>query len=263
LTVSKPIPTQAGFDLTTDMTEPEIVEAFYVDRYAVTNAEYAEFVVEGGYANVDLWPAEVLAQVLQFVDQSGSPGPRFWAHGRPPETKLKHPVVGVCWYEAMAYAKWAGKRLPTSAQWQQAGCWPTNESGQGSFLRYPWGNAFDPDNANTWASQKQGTVPVDQFQTGCTPNGTYQLIGNVWEWVDDVFEIRPGTDGVHVNVENPMAEIRGGAFDTYFDSQATCQFRTGQIRLNRSDNIGFRCCIGTDDLQLPPDPSAFLEDDER
>jgi iron(II)-dependent oxidoreductase len=261
LTVCYPVATQSGFDFAADSSAPVPVEAFYIDRFAVTNAEYAEFINDGGYSSVELWPSEILAQVLQFVDQTGQSGPRGWSHGRPPEGKADHPVVGICWYEAKAYARWAGKRLPTPAQWQQAGCWRTNESGHGKMLRYPWGNAFDPVKANIWSSGHRGTVPVDAYRQGCTPNGIYQLVGNVWEWVDADFEIRAGSEGIRVAMEQPMAEIRGGAFDTYFDAQATCQFRSGQIALHRTANVGFRCCVAVELLRVPPDPSAFLQED--
>ncbi len=263
LLISSPVATQTGFEFAADTIEAVSVGPFYVDRYAVTNAEYAQFVAQGGYGIPELWAPEMLAQVLQFVDETGSPGPRDWRNGTPPEQKLGHPVVGVSWYEALAYAKWVGKKLPTPAQWQQCGCWPTNESGHGAVLRYPWGNAFDPQKANTWSSNLSDTAPANDYAVGCTPNGIYQLVGNVWEWVDSEFEIRPGGEGIQVITDQPMAEIRGGAFDTYFDSQSTCQYRTGQIKLHRPANVGFRCCIDADDLCLPPDPSAFLEEDEQ
>ena len=144
-----------------------------------------------------------------------------------PENRLDHPVVGICWYEANAYANWAGKRLPSTEEWQRAGTWAKGHSGNTFELRYPWGNAFDPSKANTWASGYGVTVPVQAFKLGNTPNGVRQLIGNVWEWVDTQF--LPSTEeGVSILLEETMAEIRGGAFDTYFHSQATCQFRSGQ-----------------------------------
>lgn len=239
----------------------ESVQSLHIDRYAVTNADYARFVAAGGYHDPAYWPAEVLPNVLQFVDSTGQPGPQFWSHGQPAAAKQSHPVVGICWYEANAYAKWAGKRLPTSAEWQRAGTWPKSTGGSGSELRYPWGNAFDPKKANTRSAARRDTVAVDAFAEGRSLNGVYQLIGNVWEWVDGRFHLEV-SDQIDVVLEQPMAEIRGGAFDTYFHSQATCQFRSGQFFLYRGANVGFRCCITEDRLTSPPDPMAQPEDSE-
>lgn len=232
------------------------VRAVYLDRCAVTNAEYARFVAAGGYRRPEFWPPQILPQVLQFVDGSGRPGPRFWSGGEPPPNKLDHPVVGVCWYEASAYAQWVGKRLPTPAEWQRAGCW---SDGEGPERKYPWGNSFDPQRANTWLAGHRDTVPVDAYVEGCTANGIFQLVGNVWEWVAATFECRSGEPRTEVLFEQPMAEIRGGAFDTYFETQATCQFRSGLPLLHRGRNVGFRCCISAEQLGNPPDPSAFLD----
>ncbi len=102
------------------------------------------------------------------------------------------------------------------------------------------------------------TVPVDDFDQGCTPNGIYQLIGNVWEWVATQYECDAGSSDVQITLDRPMAEIRGAAFDTYFETQATCQFRSGQPFLYRGRNLGFRCCVPAGQLTPPPDPSAFL-----
>jgi iron(II)-dependent oxidoreductase len=245
-----PVATQTGFGFERQCKPQMAVETFYVDKYAVTNKDYARFVEARAYDNVDLWAPEILQNVLQFVDQTGCPGPRFWNNGQPPADKQDHPVVGICIYEAHAYANWVGKRLPTSAEWQQAGCWSSAED-----VRYPWGNTFDSKNANTWAAQQFDTVAVNEHPDGCTPNGVYQLIGNVWEWIDAPFEMANEAEGMIAHFEQPMAEIRGGAFDTYFESQATCQFRSAQSLWHRAKNIGFRCCIGAD--QLPPLPDSI------
>ncbi|MCG8651240.1 MAG: formylglycine-generating enzyme family protein [Pirellulales bacterium] len=234
------------------------VESFYLDRHCVTNADYAKFVQSGGYDETNFWPEAVLPNVLQFVDSSGHPGPKFWAGGNPPADKRNHPVVGICWYEANAYATWAGKRLPSSEEWQRSGTWPKGHAGDAAEPRYPWGNAFDPGKANIWAHGQGQTVAVDQFDTGRTPNGVRQLIGNVWEWVDAQF-YPAAEQGVSIMMDQTMAEIRGGAFDTYFHSQATCQFRTGQPLLFRGSNVGFRCCISTNAVSAPPQSQASPE----
>lgn len=233
------------------------IPAFYLDRYAVTNASYARFVADGGYNQTEYWPQEMWPNLLQFVDSTGYSGPRYWRNGKPPRGKETHPVVGVSWFEARAYALWCGKRLPTAYEWQHAGSWSHGQSGRSPRVRYPWGNAFLPERTNTWAGGKGDTVPVDEYYDGCTPNGIYQLIGNVWEWVATQYHYDARTTGLRVQFEQPMAEIRGGAFDTYFENQATCDFRTGQPFLYSAANVGFRCCLPADQLKEPPSPSAF------
>ena len=235
---------------TNEIDEIVAVDSFYLDRDCVTNEDFARFVTAGGYVDPNNWPEEILPHVLRFTDQTGHPGPRYWSGGKPPRGKLHHPVVGISWYEANAFAAFAGKRLPSTEQWQRAGTWATSQTGDRE-PRYPWGNAFSPTNANVWASRIGEIVPVSEFEGGNTPNGVRQLIGNVWEWVDTQFAPGGGAELV-VDTDQSMAEIRGGAFDTYFHSQATCQFRSGQPLLFRGANVGFRCCIGEDDLNSNP-----------
>ncbi|MFQ5730754.1 MAG: formylglycine-generating enzyme family protein [Planctomycetaceae bacterium] len=232
-------------------------QAVYIDRYAVTNTQFAQFVADGGYDDTDLWPEDVWSNVAQFVDGTGHPGPRYWQQGRPPKGREHHPVVGVCWYEANAYAMWAGKRLPSSVEWERSGTWPTNLEDNSAFVRYPWGNSFDPKKANTASTGIGGTVEVNAFPEGCTPNGVYQLVGNVWEWAGDEYTGPPVREGLRVYIDQLMAEIRGGAFDTYFDHQCTCRFRTGQSLLYRGINVGFRCAVSADELRRPADAAEL------
>ncbi len=254
--------THNGLEIVSSPCEPIAVEPFYLDRDCVTNADYTKFVKSGGYENSHYWPESILANVLQFVDTTGNPGPKYWSDGQPSRDVLDHPVVGICWYEASAYATWAGKRLPTSEEWQRAGTWPKSGGSSATEQRYPWGNAFDPFKANTWACGPARTFPVNGFTGGATPNGIRQLIGNVWEWVDAEFHPL-AQEGVSVNLEEAMAEIRGGAFDTYFHSQATCQFRTGQPLLFRGANLGFRCCISESALAVPSESNSELDDSNQ
>ncbi len=220
------------------------VTAFYMDRFTVTNGDYTAFVASGAYDEMERWPSEVWQHVLQFVDRSGVSGPQAWTDGKPSRDSLNHPVTGICWYEAMAYAKWVGKRLPDAAQWQRSASWHTGQNGQQAALSYPWGNSFDSAKANIWSSGVGKPVSVDKYYEGCTPNGVHQLIGNVWEWVDDAFII-PWNDN---HLLAGFAEVRGGAFDTYFESQTRCQFRSGLPLLFRGANVGFRCCVDLGDL---------------
>jgi iron(II)-dependent oxidoreductase len=221
---------------------------FFLDRYPVTNRQYQEFVDGGGYEQMAIWDPFILAAVLDFVDLTGQPGPRFWKNGHYLPGTEDHPVVGVSWYEAQAYSRWVGKRLPTDAEWEKAACWPVPLSaGSLSQRRFPWGNSMDPARCNLWASGRREIVAVDDFAEGVSVGGVYQLIGNVWEWTTGEFG-----EGVYPDRELrlpvPMKSIRGGAFDTYFATQATCQFRSGESPVNRKHNVGFRCAIGVHDL---------------
>ncbi|KAA5544598.1 formylglycine-generating enzyme family protein [Roseiconus nitratireducens] len=226
------------------------VESVYLDRWCVTNADYLSFIEAGGYDDVNLWPEHILESVLQFVDQTMQPGPANWVNGMPPKGSAAHPVVGISWYEANAYAQWVGKRLPTSAEWQRAGTWGRTSSDTRTESRYPWGSSFDPRHANTWASGTHQTTSIHEFLSGNTPNGVRQLIGNVWEWMNTQY-LLAATDEICVLTNDPMAEIRGGAFDTYFHSHATCQSRSAQTLSARKSNIGFRCCLSADQLAVP------------
>jgi iron(II)-dependent oxidoreductase len=238
--------------------EARMVDAYYLDRFAVTNADFQQFVADGGYDRTDLWPEEIWPHVVQFVDQTGDPGPRFWSQGRLPKRRERHPVVGVCWHEARAFAQWAGKRLPTATEWERAATWACHLHAHETSIRYPWGNAFSPDKANIWASGLGQTVEVDRYVGGSTPNGVYQLVGNVWEWTAQRFLGPPAGNGPRLLFEQAFAEIRGGAFDTYFESQATCRFQTGQPLLFRGANVGFRCAVSADKVGESPEPFAFF-----
>lgn len=227
------------------------IPAFYIDRTAVTNRQFQVFLDSGGYENLEIWPTEAWPSVARFVDRTRNAGPRDWGNGRPPPGKADHPVVGVCWFEAVAYATWAGKRLPSSAEWQKAGGWPDHLSG-GACLRFPWGDVFEPERANLGSSGAGTTVPVHDYPGGETPNGICQLTGNVWEWLADRLETIPCERGESFAGLRPMRRIVGGAFDTYFPAESTLQFVTGQPDLDRRDNIGFRCAVSVSRLRNRP-----------
>lgn len=232
------------------------VEGFYLDRFPVTNAEYQRFVDHGGYEQMSLWDPDIWSGVLEFVDQTGQPGPAFWSGGRYAEGEEDLPVVGVCWFEANAYASWAGKRLATDAEWVKAGTWPVTPRGTEPVQRrYPWGDAMDRGIANIWGSGPGHLVPVDQFADGVSVGGVYQMVGNVWEWTSTDFGIWESESG-SVFPDGAMKSIRGGAYDTYFENQTACQFQSGERPLSRKHNIGFRCALGVADI-VPsiPDPS--------
>jgi iron(II)-dependent oxidoreductase len=229
------------------------VPAFYLDRHAVTNQEFARFVAAGCYDSLELWPRDIWPALMRFTDRTGHPGPADWSRASYPPGKADHPVVGICWHEAAAYARWVGKRLPTAAEWQKAGGWPEHLGG-GTGTRYPWGDLFDPSRANLHPAGRGETAPVTAYPGGDTPNGIRQMTGNVWEWLDDPLEAIPCREREVFRAWKPMRRIAGGAFDTYLISEATCQFVTGQAELDRRPNIGFRCALSVDRLRDAPGP---------
>lgn len=228
-------------------TNVAAVEQFFLDRFAVTNAEFKRFISQGGYQDVGLWDAEVLPAIAEFVDATGQPGPRGWKDGTFPSDKSEHPVVGVCWHEANAYARWVGKRLPTNAEWVKAASWPLLTNGKPTRQRtYPWGNIFEESNANVWVTGLNHTVRVDEFQNGNNASDVCQLSGNVWEWMADDFSVYSGSQ--LVTAETAAKSLRGGAFDTYVERQASCQFESGDDPFARKGNIGFRCAMSMSSL---------------
>jgi iron(II)-dependent oxidoreductase len=216
-------------------------EPFLLARHAVTNAEYQLFVDAGAYEDLELWPEEIWPHLIDFKDATGESGPRFWQGGRHHRDLANHPVVGISFYEAAAYADWAGYRLPTEAEWQMAASWRIR-SGAHVHRRYPWGDALNLSCCNIWASGHGGTLPVDACPDGAAPNGVRQLIGNVWEWTAADFEA-VDRDGRQVVGETLLKVIRGGAYDTYFPWQAVSAFRSGLGCVARAHNVGFRCAM--------------------
>jgi gamma-glutamyl hercynylcysteine S-oxide synthase len=230
------------------------VEPAYLDRFCVTNEEYQLFVDAGGYEQLEYWPEEALPALLDFVDQTGAPAPRYWSDGQYAAGEGRLPVVGISWYEACAYAHWVGKRLPTDAEWTKAGAWPVEAApGRIAQRRYPWGESFDVRRAHLCGSGRPTPVAVDEFPGGISVGGVHQLIGNVWEWTDTPL-VALGDPTLHVS--ESIISIRGGAFDTYFENQATCHYQSGEHPLSRRSNIGFRLALPMCDLEAPKEDAA-------
>ena len=160
------------------------VPAFLIDRYEVTNEAFMAFVADGGYRNGSLWPDSLWiagrrlprnAAMQTFVDRTGLPGPRTWTGGTLPEGRGRHPVTGISWYEAAAYARWAGKALPTLAQWWRAALGDVDQP-------YPWGSDhLTIDDRSNFSMA--ATTPVDSHVSGASPYGAYDMAGNVREWL--------------------------------------------------------------------------------
>jgi formylglycine-generating enzyme required for sulfatase activity len=157
-----------------------------MDEHEVTNAEFFSFVSSGGYREQKFWVDTLIINGRlsswdqarnSFVDKTGISGPRFWSEGRYPDSEKDYPVVGISWYEAMAYARWADKDLPTWDQWWQAAL-----GGKGSV--FPWGDDVmtSPLRANFGL---KGPQRVESYPLGISPFGCYDMAGNVREWLRD------------------------------------------------------------------------------
>ncbi len=237
------------------------VDTLYLDRYPVTNFEFQQFLDAGGYEKLEYWDEEALPALLDFVDQTGQPGPRYWIEGQFRSGEGRRPVVGVSWYEAAAYGRWAGKRLPTDAEWTKAGAWPVESApGRIAQRRYPWGESFDIRRANLWGSHRQGPVDVDDFSDGESVGGIQQLVGNVWEWSASSLATASEPS---MHVPETFKSVRGGAFDTYFENQATCHYESGEHPLARRHNIGFRLALPMSTLDVADDSDAQSNGSEQ
>ena len=152
---------------------PLAVPAFFIGKYEVTNREFQKFVQAGGYEKREYWREKILADghelswkeaMARFRDATGRPGPATWEMGEYPKGRGDYPVSGVSWYEAAAYAQFAGKRLPTIYEWRQA-------AGSGIFS-----DILNLSNFGTNGPAAVGTY------AGLGPFGTYDMAGNVKEW---------------------------------------------------------------------------------
>lgn len=232
----------AGVSLNPDKNDSvAYVGPCYLDRWTVTNGDFQHFVDAGGYEQLEFWPEEALPALFDFIDSTGAPAPRYWADGRHAAGEERLPVVGVSWYEAVAYARWVGKRLPGDAEWTKASAWPIESApGRIAQRRYPWGESFDARRANLWCAERGGPAAVDEYPEGATVGGLEQMVGNVWEWTaNSLDEATPAS----VSFPSALRSIRGGAYNTYFENQATCHFQSGEHPLSRRKNIGIRLAL--------------------
>ena len=190
------------------------LEAFEIDLFEVTNADFAKFVEETGYQT--------------GAEQAGEAGWRAYAEG-----KDNHPVVKVTWNDANAYCEWAGKRLPTEAEWEKAA--------RGTDGRtYPWGNEWDPAKANTKESGFRGTVAVGSFAEGVSPYGVFDMAGNVWEWTADWYQAYPGSTYQSEYFGEKFKVTRGGGW--FQEEKLVTTFnRSATDPSAANDDLGFRC----------------------
>ena len=199
---------------------------FYMDVYEVTIAQYVEFLNTGG--KDDHYSSDMADAAYCGIVQNG-PGNYSVATGRD-----NFPVVYVNWSDATAYCEWAGKRLPTEAEWEYAARWTDGRT-------YPWGEGIDATKAN-YDFNVGGTTEVGSYPDGVSPSGCHDMAGNVWEWVSDWCGTYPSDPA-----SNPTGPgtgtyrvLRGGS---WYDGEGSCRAanRFSDVPALRIDDLGFRC----------------------
>lgn len=208
------------------------LDAFYIDRFPVTNEEYKLFVEATGYP------------VPHYEVSWGDFAEYNWDEEKRayPPNKARHPVVLVSWQDALVYAAWAGKRLPTEAEWERAARGLDER-------RWPWGDEFSPGRCNTKEAGLRGTSPVDFFSpAGDSPEGVADMVGNVWEWTSTLYRPLPydPEDGRESLEAEGWRTLRGGSWLNDM-TIAHCAARLDGDFLFYS-NVGFRCAISASDL---------------
>lgn len=237
-------------------SHPVAVPAFRIARAPVTNAEFAEFVKDNGYLRRELWSY----QGWVWRRKTGAEHPVDWKHGvngwlrrhfdqRVP-LEPHAPVINVNWYEAEAYCNWAGRRLPTEAEWEMAASAEPAPDGRGVTApkrRYPWGDEPpSPLHANL-DSRFPGCVDVGALPAGDSAFGCRQMLGNVWEWTASAFYPFPG-----YIVDTPYKEysapwfgyrkvLKGGAWATR-SRLISNTYRNFFQPYRRDPFAGFRTC---------------------
>ena len=219
---------QGGFVFDNEKwAHPVEVQPFRISRAAVSNAEYAAFVDDGGYRVSEYWDADGLA----WLEASGLRCPRYWRNGDdgwemrrfnhweklPPDAAVIH----VCWHEARAFCRWAERRLPTELEWEVAAAGePGASDGLSDEKRhYPWGDRKPASHLANLDGSALGTISVGALPESDSAFGCRQMIGNVWEWTEDTFGPYPGfTPDMYADYSQPLfgktKVLRGGAWTT-------------------------------------------------
>ena len=208
-----------------DDRESGVIEAPYsIDIYPVTNIRFRPFVENGGYQREEFWSKEG----WRWRESKEILYPRYWTDSD--WVADDRPVVGISWFEADAFCRWltaesgeeAAYRLPTEKEWERAS--------RGTDGReYPWGEAFDGECCNTAENKLGRTTRVTKYPNGISPEGCYDMAGNVFEWTATLFDT--GSSGV---------VLRGGSWFAN-SNVATCAFRYDRPPWSRLNYVGFRC----------------------
>ncbi len=190
------------------------VRPFFIDIYEVTNEDYAK-----------------------FITATNRVAPHVWTDGTYPAGARRQPVTGVTWDDAIAYAKWAGKRLPTEEEWEFAA--------RGTDGRlYPWGNAWGADLAN--AERPSGGMADVGFYKGQSPFGVFDMVGNAWEWTASKLTAYKKGQALPNKPPGDLRVIRGGSY-IEDKNEATTTYRRGYpVSGVDYDKTGFRCVKDTE-----------------
>ena len=201
------------------------LDDFYIDRAPVSNGDYLQFIEDGGYKDFRHW----LSDGWEWVQNENIIAPLYWEKDENGEwyrsdfrgqlavkDTLNEPVVHISYYEAWAYARWAGKRLPTEAEWEKAAAW---DEDIGNRRLYPWGNdAPDANKTNLLESGYWAVCPIGAFESGASYYGCRQMIGDTWEWTSSEFMSYPKFKAGFVEYNEKwfgnQKVLRGGSFGT-------------------------------------------------
>lgn len=236
-----------------------LVPPFYIDTTPVTNADFQRFIADGGYEEQRWWaPAG-----WDMVRGNGLSAPLFWRReggqwlrrhfGTVEPVPADEPVLHVSWYEADAYARWAGRRLPTEEEWEKAA---RHDPASDRSMRYPWGDADPtPERANL-GQRHLRPAPAGSYPAGESPLGVRQLIGDVWEWTSSDFLPYPGfaafpyREYSDVFFGGDYKVLRGGAFSV---DEVACRgtFRNWDHPVRRQIFSGFRTARDAHPTETP------------
>lgn len=216
------------------------VDQFYIDKFEVTNGRYAQFVNATGH---------------RAPHNPTDPTRTLWQGAAITDSLADRPVVNVDWYDAAAYCKWAGKRLPTEAEWEKAAKGTSDR-------RFPWGNVEPaPKHLNynqKWIGEKT-LMPVGSYDAGKSPFGVYDMAGNVWEWVNDWYDARYYEKSPPKNPQGPdtgrQKVIRGGGWQNETPTVRIFT-RVGSDPTIRNESTGFRCAMDAAPHMLRGGPSS-------
>jgi iron(II)-dependent oxidoreductase len=222
--------------------------AFCIDAAPVTNGEYREFMDDGGYASARWWTEAGWA----WRQEAGLEAPQFWVRqgsgwgrrrfGWHEALPADEPVQHVCWYEADAFARWAGKRLPTEAEWEKAASW---DAAAGRKRRFPWGDSVDGARANI-GQRHLRPAPAGAYPHGASASGCLSMLGDVWEWTASDFTPYPGFASFPYREYSEVfwgpdyKVLRGGSWATHPTAVRTT-FRNWDYPIRRQIFAGFRC----------------------
>ncbi len=240
---------RAAYDNERPVHELEL-PPFLIDAAPVTNAEYLEFIRDGGYRTPEWWSPAGRA----WRAEAAASAPKYWFRfdgewwtrtmDRTGPIDATHPVVHVSFFEAEAYARWAGKRLPSEIEWEAAASW--DPAAAGGRRAFPWGDAPPTPALANLDQVTFGTAPVGCYGDNVSPIGCYGMIGDVWEWTASDFGPYPGfvsfpyREYSEVFFGTEYKVLRGGSWATRAIA-ARSTFRNWDYPSRRQIFSGFRC----------------------